>query len=222
MNVMARGTKRRWLWLVPIGLVIAGLLVFFAWWQYFKTTPTYSLALLVDAVQQDDRVAFDRVFDLDRVIDNFIAQSGPGSALGLNTELVGSVRQQFQSLAPETTTEIKEGVRAEIRDRAKELSGSSRPFLLTALAMPFVADVKQTGDRAETRLRNGEVEVLLERSEGGDWKVVSLRDQALAGRVVAGIVKQLPQPKSQIEEQVRRQLRTLPETLPKIPFIDVR
>lgn len=222
MNVMARGTKRRWLWLVPIGLVIAGLLVFFAWWQYFKTTPTYSLALLVDAVQQDDRVAFDRVFDLDRVIDNFIAQSGPGSALGLNTELVGSVRQQFQSLAPETTTEIKEGVRAEIRDRAKELSGSSRPFLLTALAMPFVADVKQTGDRAETRLRNGEVEVLLERSEGGDWKVVSLRDQALAGRVLAGIVKQLPQPKSQIEEQVRRQLRTLPETLPKIPFIDVR
>jgi hypothetical protein len=221
MSVTQKSSRRPWLWLIPGGLVIVGLVVFFAWWQYFKTTPAYALALLVDATQQNDRAAFDRVVDLDRVIDNFIAQGAQDSAIGLTTELVTSVRVQLQSLAPESVAAVKEGVREEIRNRTNELAGSTsaRPFLATALAMPFVTDINQTGEGVQVRVsRAAEVELLMERREGGNWQVIAFRDQALARRVVSGIVKQLPQSEAEFEKQMGKQLRTLPKNLPQLPL----
>jgi hypothetical protein len=221
MTVTQKSSRRRWLWLIPSGLVIVGLLVCFGWWQYFKTTPTYALALVVDAAQQNDRTAFDRVVDLDRVIDNFIADGTQDSAIGLTAATVASLRMQLQSLAPETVSAVKEGVKEEVRNRIRELAGSAgtRPFLLTALAMPFVTEISQTGERAQVRIkRTDEVELVMERRQGSDWKVTSLRDQALASRVVSGIVKQLPQSQSEFEKQMGKQLRTLPKNLPQLPL----
>jgi len=219
MSVNETVPKRRWLWLIPGGLLIAGLVVFFAWWQYFKTTPAYSLALLVDAAQRNDEAAFDRVVDLDQVIDTFIAQAAEGSPMGLTPELVTPVRMQLQSLAPETSAGIKQVVKEEIRTRINELAARSgaRPFLLIALAMPFAADIKQSGDSAQVRIsENDQVELRLERRDGSDWKVISVRDQALAGRVVQGIIKRLPG----TEPPIDKQLRMLPETLQKLPLIN--
>lgn len=222
MSATQKSSRRRRLWLIPGGLAIFGLLVFFAWWQYFKTTPTYSLALVVDAAQQNDRAAFDRVVDLDRVIDNFIAQGAQESAIGLTTATVTSMRMQLQSLAPESVAAVKEGVREEIRNRVNELAGSAgtRPFWATALAIPFVTEIDQAGESAQVRVsRAAEVELIMERSERGNWQVTSLRDQALAGRVVSSIVKQLPQSESELEKQMGKQLRTLPENLPPLPLL---
>ncbi len=221
MSVTQKTSRRRRLWLIPGGLVIISLVVFFAWWQYFKTTPTYCLALVVDAARQNDRAAFDRVVDLDRVIDNFIAQGAQASANGLPTATVTSMRTQIQSLAPGPSEAIKEAVREEIRNRINELAGSSaaQPFLVTALALPFVTEIHQRGESAQMRVsRAAEVELLMERSEAGNWQVTSLRDQALAGRVISGILKQLPQSQSEVEKQIDRQLRTLPEKLPQLPL----
>jgi hypothetical protein len=207
--------------LIPAALLIVGLVVCVSGWLYFKTTPAYALALLVDAAQQSDRATFDEVVDLDQVIDNFIAQSPPGSALGSTTQLVMSVRTQLQSLAPETTETVKAAVREEIQKRTSELAGSSgsRPFLVTALAMPFVSEINQTGDIARAKMnKTDEVELVMERREGS-WKVVSLQDQALAARVVQGIVKVLPRSDS-FEEQMRRQLKALPDSIPKLPLIN--
>jgi hypothetical protein len=222
MSVTQKPSRRRRLWLIPGGLVIVGLVVFFAWWQYFKTTPAYALALLVDASQQNDRAAFDRVVDLDRVIDNFIAQGAQDSAIGLTTALVTSVRVQLQSLAPETIAAVKEGVREETRNRINELAGSSsaRPFLATALAIPFVTEINQTGESVQVKVSGtAEVDLTMERRHGSNWQVTSLRDQALARRVVSGIVKQLPQSESEFDKQVRRQLRALPEDLHQLPLL---
>jgi hypothetical protein len=222
MSVAQKSSRRRWLWLIPSGLVIVGLVVCFAWWQYFKTTPAYALALVVDAAQQNDRAAFDRVVDLDRVIDNFIADGTQDSAIGLTTATVASLRIQLQSLAPETIAVVKEDVKEEVRNRIRELAGSAgaRPFLLTALAMPFVTEINQTGDSAQVRIkRSDEVELVMERRDGSDWKVTSFRDQAMASRVVRGIVKQLPRSESQLEKQMSKQLRTLPKKLPQVPLL---
>lgn len=221
MSPTTPAAKRRWLWLIPAALLIVGLVVCVSGWLYFKTTPAYALALLVDAAQQSDRATFDEVVDLDQVIDNFIAQSPPGSALGSTTQLVMSVRTQLQSLAPETTETVKAAVREEIQKRTSELAGSSgsRPFLVTALAMPFVSEINQTGDIARAKMnKTDEVELVMERREGS-WKVVSLQDQALAARVVQGIVKVLPRSDS-FEEQMRRQLKALPDSIPKLPLIN--
>jgi len=203
---MSPTTKRQWLWFIPGGLLIGGLLVCIAGWMYFQTTPSYALALVVDAAQQSDRAAFEQVVDLDRVIDNFIAQSPPGAALGSPTQLVTSVRTRLQSLAPETSATIKTAVYDEIQNRTSELAGStgSQPFVLTALAMPFVCDLRQTGDTAHAKInKTDEVELVMERRDGS-WKVVALQDQALAARVVQGIVEVLPRSDSNFEEQMRR------------------
>jgi len=210
-------SRRRLFWLIPGALIILGALVFFAWWQYYKTTPAYTLALVVDAAHQNDRAAFDRVVDLDRVIDNFIAQGAPDSAIGLTTATVASVRMQLQSLAPEPVAAVKEAVREDVRNRVNELSGSAgtRPFLLTALAMPFVSEINQTAVRAQVRInRTDEVELVLEHRQGSDWRITSLRDQALARRVVSGIVKRLPQSESEFDKQ----MRALPKKLPPLPL----
>lgn len=221
MSVNQKPSRRRWLLLVPVGFFVVCAVVFFAWWQYYKTTPAYALALLVDASQQNDRAAFDRVVDLDRVIDNFIVQGSQDSGIGLTTSLVTSARAQLQSLAPETSAVVKGSVSEEIRNRIKELAGSAgaRPFVLTALAMPFVAEINQTGETARVRMnRAAEVELVMERRQGNEWRVISVRDQALARRVVSGIVKQLPQSGSELEKQLGKQLGTLPKKLPQLPL----
>jgi hypothetical protein len=224
MSMSQPTANRRWLWLIPGGLLLAVIVVCFAGWQYFKTTPAYAMALLVDAAQQNNSAAFGEVVDLDQVIDNFIAQSPPGSALGSPTQLVTSVRTRLQSVAPETSAAIKTAVQAEIQKRTGELAGSTgaRPFLVTALAMPFVSEIEQTGDTAHVKInKTDEVELVMERRDGS-WKVVSLQDQALAARVVQGIVKVLPRPDSKFEEQMRRQLEALPGTIPTLPLINSR
>jgi len=220
MTVTNTTPKRRWPWLVSGALLLAGLVVFFAWWQYFKTTPAYSLALLVDAAQRNDQAAFDRVVDLDRVIDTFIAQVGPGSTMGLTPRSVTPVRTQLQSLAPEASAGVKQVVKEEIRTRINELAASSgpRPFLLIALAMPFAAEIKQSGDSAQVSLNSSEVELVMERGEERSWKLTSLRDQALAARVVDDIVKSLPGTESQADKQ----LRAAPETLQKLPLFSAK
>jgi hypothetical protein len=222
MSVTQKPSSRRLLWLIPGALIIVGVVVFFAWWQYFKTTPSYALALLVDAAQQNDRAAFDRMLDLDRVIDNFISQRPAGSAIGVTTPMVTSVRVQLQSLAPETIAAVKENVKEHIRNRINEVAGpaGARPFLVTALAMPFVTEMSRTDKSAEIRInRTAELELTMERREGSDWQVTAVRDQALASRVVSDIVKQLPQSESELDKQMRRQLQTLPENLPQLPLL---
>jgi len=218
---MSPTTKRRWLWLIPGALLVVILLVCIAGWLYFKTTPAYALALLVDAAHQNDRAAFNEVVDLDQVIDNFVAQTPPAAALGTSTEMVTAMRTRLQSVAPETSATIKTAVQEEIQKRTSELAGSARPFLVTALAMPFVSDIQETGDTAHVKLsKTDEVELVMERREGS-WKVVALHDQALAARVVQGIVKALPRAGS-FEEQLRRQLESLPETIQKLPLINAK
>lgn len=216
MSVNQRASKRRWLWLIPVGLLMAVLVGFFVWWQNFTTTPGYSLALLVDAAQQNDRAAFDRLVAVDRVIDNFISQGGQDSSLGVPASLVTSLRTQLQSMAPEAMATVREAVREEIRNRIIELSGStrSRPFLVTALAIPFKAEINQNGAIAQVKI--DQVELVMESLEGSDWKVTSLRDEELAGRVVKGIVKDLPRLGSSLDQQIQK----LPETLQKLPLLN--
>ncbi len=220
MSLTQKSSGLSRLWFVLGGLVTVALVVCFAGWQYFKTTPSYALALVVAAAEQDDWAAFDRVVNLDRVIDSFIAQSAQDSAIGLTTPMVTSLRVQLQSLAPETSSALKENVREEIRNRIRELAGraGARPFLVTALAIPFVTKIEKTGDSAKVRMnRAAEVELTLERREGSDWQLVSLRDQALVPRVMSGIVKELPRSPLEVE-QIHKQLRALPEKLPQLPL----
>ena len=225
MSDKAKSHMLRWLGLFIAGLLLIGLVAMFAWWQHYKTTPAYSLALLVDAAQRNDEAAFDRVVDMEKVVDNFVPQMAQIATGGLASELTTSLRAQLQSLAPGVMASVKQVVKEEMRKQINELAGSSsaRPFFLTALAVPFKARIIESGDTAKATISKADhsAELLFERREGGPWRVVSMRDDALAARIVNDIVKDLPGSGLQLDQQMRKRLReNLPATLPKLPLLD--
>lgn len=225
MSDTAKSHTLRWVGLILGGLLITGMAAVFAWWQHYKTTPAYSLALLVDAAQRNDTAAFDRIVDMEKVVDNFVPQMAQTATGGLASDLATSLRTQLQSLAPGVMASVKQVVKEEIRKEINDIAGSSnaRPFFLTALAIPFEARISESGDAAKATINKGDhsAEVLLERRDGGHWRVVSLRDGALAARVVNDIVRDLPGSGSQLDQKMRKRLReNLPETLPKLPLLN--
>lgn len=216
------GHRLRWLVWILGGLLIIVFVAVFLCWRHYETTPAYSLALLVDAAQRNDVPAFDQMIDLEKVVDSFtaeIAQKATGSDV---SNLTPSLRIQLQSVAPEVTARIKLIIKEEIRKHINELAGPSgaRPFLLTALAMPFAANISEQDDRAKATINSADhpVELLMERRDGPLWRVISLRDDALAERIVNSIVRDLPGPGTQLDQEIRKQLReNLPAELPKLP-----
>ena len=63
--------------------IIAALLVLvlggiagggYFWWRHYQTTPAYSLALLVDATQRNDRQSTDNILDSDKIAADFVSQ----------------------------------------------------------------------------------------------------------------------------------------------------
>jgi hypothetical protein len=224
MNDITRSHKLRWAGLILGGLLLVAFAASFFWWQQYKTTPAYSLALVVDATQRNDGEAFDRVVNMDKVVDNFLPQVAQTATGGLASDVVASLRTQLQSLAPGVMAAVKQDIKEEIRKRINEVAGSSgaRPFFLTALAIPLKADISESDETAKATINSGahQVELTMERLDGGYWRVIALRDEALAGRIANNIVKYLPGSGSQLDKQMRKQLQeNLPETLRKLPLL---
>lgn len=210
-------------------MTLGGLLVFvlaagFFWWQQYKTTPAYSLALVVDAAQRNDDAAFNEVVDMDKVIDNFVRQFAQTTGGGLASNVATPLRTQLKSLAPNVMASVQQFIKEEIRKRIIEVASSSgaRPFLLTALAIPFKAYINESNETAKATISSGghQVELTMKRFDGQRWRVIAMRDEALAGRIANNIVKYLPGSGSQLDKQMRQQLQDrLPETLRKLPLM---
>src|SRR5262252_5209746 len=76
-----RGGRRRGI--LGVLAVIAVILVVvvaaiaaggFFWWRHYQSSPAYSLALLVDAIQRNDQPAIDEVLDTDKIATDFVSQ----------------------------------------------------------------------------------------------------------------------------------------------------
>lgn len=200
----------RWLALILVGLFITAFAAGFAWWQHSKTTPAYSLALLVDAAQRNDAAAFDEVIDTDKVVDNFSAQVVDAVTGGVASELARSLRVQLQSLPPSVLASVKQTIKEEVRKRIIELAESSgaRPFFLTALAIRFKVNISESNGTAKATIETGsdQVELFMERSDDTHWRVVSLRDDALAARIARNTLKDLPGSGLQLEKELLKQV----------------
>src|SRR6266576_7023976 len=76
-RAMRRSRARRVLAIIALLLVVLVLLAAgggFLWWQHYKTTPAYSLAVLVDAAQRNDLAGVDKIVDTDKIVDNLAVQ----------------------------------------------------------------------------------------------------------------------------------------------------
>jgi nitrate reductase NapE component len=185
--------------LVLLGAVAGGYL----WWRSYKTGPAYSLALLVDAAQRNDQKGVDEIVDMNKIVENFIPQVTEKAMGRYAAALTGPLGKQVESLVPKLLPDITDKVHEEVTNRVKEMSkrAEGKPFILVALGVPYVVSIKEEGDTARVSATVGDrtTDLTMQRS-GERWKIVAVKDDQLAARMVDNIAKNLPAVGSELEK----------------------
>jgi hypothetical protein len=206
------GRRRRILTIGALAIVGALLLTLvgaYAWWQSYKRGPAYSLALLLDAAQRDDLPAVETLIDSDRVAQAFVPQVIEKLTGGSGGAQVPALPSGVITAAlPQLLPRVRETMREEIARGLKgfsESAGGEKPFILLALGIPRVAEIKEEGDAASATFKAGERPVELGMQRDGDrWKVVAVKDDALATGIASRLASSLPASAPTTPNQTRR------------------
>jgi hypothetical protein len=214
------GGRKRRKWPYVLGgvflLLVAGGFIF---WQIYKTRPSYSLALLVDAAQRNDVAAFDRVVDTNRVVQSFAPQVIDEATGRLGTALTPAMRQRIETLVPTLIPNVTENLRAEVMKQVREVTARAegKPFFLVALIIPFIVNINQEGELATVKAQRGErkLELTMQRTPEKRWTVIGVKDAALARLIVDDIARYLPAIGGDLENEIRKEIdQRLPGILP--------
>jgi len=197
----AQAKTRRWPKVVAILLVLilacfVGLAVGgFFWWRHYQTTPAYSVALIIDAAQRDDMVAFGKQVDDDAVARNLVSEVSKKASDRYGVALNSSLQRQIDFIIPSVIPRFKDTIHQEVAKELKEIAAKSepKPFIIVAIAVQRLVTITSQGDnaRATAQMPNRTIELGLQRS-GDQWKVTELKDEVLVQRVVDGVMKDLP------------------------------
>ena len=203
------GNRKRRKWPYVLGSLLLLLVVGgFFFWQFYKTRPSYSLALLVDAAQRNDAAAFDSVVDTGQVVGSFAPQVIDEATGRLGTALTPQMRRQIEALVPTLIPKVTENLRGEVMKQVRELTARAegKPFFLIALSLPWIVDITRDGDTATVRAKSGDrrVELKMLRTPERRWKVVAVRDEELAKRIVDDITRYLPAIGTGVGKEIRK------------------
>jgi hypothetical protein len=212
---------------VARALIIIGVVVFvviggaiggaYLWWLHYQDGPAYSLALLADAAQRDDRPAIDAVLDSDKVIDDFVSQlkqRGTGSDL---SSITSALPPQLQPPTPELTPQMRQKVHDELVKELQRLTeaAAGKPFILVALAVSQFADIKQEDKvaHATVNIKDEELKLTMQ-SDVGRWRIVAVQDDKLAKKIYESVKRDLPSIGSQLKDAIQKKLDELKDRLP--------
>src|SRR5215207_457883 len=195
-------------------VVVAALLVLlvgsYMWYQGFKKSPPYSLALLLDAAQHDDVQAVETMIDADQIAQGFIPQVIENLA-GAGSPITPQARASLTAALPALLPRVRETMRDEIARAMKGLSqneSSSLPFFVKALGVRQMTTVVERGDAATVSFKAGERPVELSmRRDGERWKVVTVKDAQLAADIATRLAASLPAAPPPPQNQPRRRGR---------------
>ncbi|HEX3559143.1 MAG TPA: hypothetical protein VHU19_08060 [Pyrinomonadaceae bacterium] len=178
--------------LVVVAVVLLLLVGGYLWWRSFERSPAYSLALLVDAAQRDDKQEVESLLDPDQIAQGFIPQV-INKLAGADSPVPPQARGQLTSAIPQLLPHVREGVRDEIAQEIKGLSKGHTSFFLTALAVKTAAEVKEQGDKASVTVKAGERPVELTLARNGErWKVVTVKDEQVANDIATRLASSIP------------------------------
>jgi hypothetical protein len=207
-----RGRLGRILLLVAIVLllIVGGLGTGgYFWWRNFQNGPSYSLALLVDAVQRNDTATFDQMIDPDKISADFVSQVREKMAGSLATTLWST---QADAASTTISAKLKETLHGQLINELRELTAvaKGKPLFIVALGIPFFADVKQENNTASATVNiKGPVIKLTMQAEDNRWRIVAVQDEKLAKMVADAVVKNLPANGANAQEEIRKQLEKL-------------
>jgi hypothetical protein len=199
-QAITTGKRRRWsrvlalLASVLVGLIVVAGLSGYLWWGHYKTTPAYSLALIVDAAQRNDLETFNRLVSSEKIVESLTSQAADKvtSRLGLPGSILNT---QLGNVRPSLPPELKPTFNAWLADEIKEFSFKFKTRSFVIIALSLRAMVKITGDdttaRIDATLRDQPVELTMKR-EGEIWQLVDLKNEGLLTRVVEEVGRAVP------------------------------
>jgi len=167
----------------------------YLWWRHYRTTPAYTLALLVDAVQRNDLTIVNEIVDIDEIVDRLAADVTEQSVARYGVTLSTQQRRRVEALVPSLLPGVKQSVRDSLVKRLREISEESepKPFIILAIGLPYLVKITTDGDTAMAvaPVQNQEIELTLQR-HGERWKVAAMKDDTVVPRVVDDIMKDFP------------------------------
>jgi len=187
--------------LIVCGLSAGG----YFWWRHYQGGPAYSLALLVDATQRNDKQAVDDILDNDKIAADFVSQIR--ARVPASTVWTSQVDPAKISLTPK----IKDTLHDQLIKQLQELTdvAAGKPFVIVALAVPRFADIKQENNTAHVTvdLKNEQIRLTM-LAQGDKWRVVAVQDDKLA-KMIAQALGNLPSDGSHVQDELQRQLDKL-------------
>ncbi len=173
--------------------LIASVAAYF-YWRSFEDTPQYSLALLIDSSRRGDDRAFAQFVDTDTVIENFLPQITSKAAEMYGRGMPPVVLDKLLKIASPILPIAKERARTELPRllRNETQRFSDVPFPAMVLGADKYLDIKIDGEVATitSRLPEHRFEVQMKKNENR-WKIVGVRDEALATRIAQSVGEQL-------------------------------
>jgi hypothetical protein len=175
-------------------LLIVGAIGGYFYWQSVKKSPTYSLALLVEAVRQDDQKQIDALIDIDSVVDSFLPQVTSKAVemygKGIPPEAIAKLTTTTDQFKPAIKRRAREEVPRVVREKIERFN--SVPYWAIALGADWFLDVKINGDTATIISKIPERPFELTMKKNGElWRVTAIKDDTLAKRIAEKIGQEL-------------------------------
>lgn len=178
---------------LAVFLLVAATVGYF-YWQSVKRSPEYSLALLVDAARRNDQKAMDELVDTDAVVDSFLPQITDKATEMYGRNLPADKIARVKDFSKPLLPAIKQRARQEVPRVIKEKTDrfASVPYWAIALGAPQFLDIKTNGDTAivTSKIPERPFELTMKRN-GDKWRVVGIRDEALATRIAQTVGQEL-------------------------------
>ncbi len=166
----------------------------FLYWRHLKTTPQYSLALLIEAARNDDQTSIDKLVNTDAVVEDFVPQVTDKAIELYGRGLAPDVVKRAATVAAPIMPLVKERAKAELprllRERTKRFE--KVPFFVMAAGAGRYLDIKVEGDVAKIKDGSNRVPLELTMKRTKDrWQIVAIKDDALAKRIAEKLGQQI-------------------------------
>lgn len=179
---------------VLLGVVGIAFLGGYFYWRSFADTPQYSLALLVDAARRGDQAQVDEIVEVNSIVDEFMPQITDKAIELYGRGLPPKTIDRVAKVANPVMPALKERARTQLPGmiRKKTARFESVPFAAMVMGADRYLEIRPEGDTATVRSKLPEhgFEVRMQRN-GNGWKIVAVRDEALATEIAQKIGQEI-------------------------------
>lgn len=172
-------------------VLVAGAVIYY---QSFRGTPQYSLALIIDAAKRNDEAQVAALIDIDRIVDDFVPQVTEQAIDMYGRGHPPSVLSKIQNIAKPLLPAVKDRARSELPRviRARTERFGYVPFSAMVLGADQYLNIKVSGNEAivVSKLPDHPLHFKMQR-EGELWRITGVTDENLATEIARKIGQEI-------------------------------